>query len=129
MKRIILRNVTIVLLLFIFAGSTWGCYYDSVEELYPISYGSCDTSITTYSGFVEPFINANCIGCHSTAVSSGGVTLEGHANAQAKALDGSLLGSLGHQAGYSAMPPSGIKIDNCTYTKINAWVTAGAPNN
>lgn len=124
-----LRYMMIFVLIGTIAGSTWSCYYDSVEELYPISFGSCDTTITTYSGFVAPFINTNCIGCHSTAVSSGGVTLEGHANAQAKALDGTLLGSLGHQAGYSAMPPSGIKIDNCTYTKINAWVTAGAPNN
>ena len=124
------KITTIILLLCItFAATTWGCYYDSVEELYPVSYGSCDTSITTYSGFVSPFINNNCIGCHSDAVNSGGVSLEGHTKAQLKALDGPLLGSLGHQAGYAAMPPSGIKIDNCTYTKISAWVNAGAPNN
>ena len=108
---------------------TWSCYYDSMEELYPISYGSCDTTGATYSSFVAPFLSQNCLGCHSNATNSGGISLEGHANAQAKALNGQLLGSIGHQPGYSAMPPSGIKVDNCTYKKIEVWVNAGALNN
>lgn len=108
---------------------SWGCYYDSVEELYPISSKACDTANVSYVSFVEPYLRTNCYGCHGTGINSGGITLEGIDNLKTYANSGQLTGSLNHQPGFSAMPPSAPKADDCTIKKISAWVSKGTPAN
>lgn len=102
-----------------------GCYYDVEEELYG---GTCDTLAVTYTKDITALLSAgNCIGCHSGGAPSGGVNLSDYASVKAKALDGSLYGALNHDAPYTAMPPTGGKLDNCSLFKVKAWVHQNTP--
>lgn len=122
----ILIPIGIVILILSFSG----CYYDSREYLYP-ELTPCDTTNVTYSGSVKPIMDL-CIGCHSnsTAASSGGnVKLQDYADVKARALDGKLLGSLKHSAGYYPMPKGSASLESCKITIIEKWIKAGEPNN
>lgn len=108
------------------------CYYDVNQELYPkpIDSGiSCDTSKATYSEKVSTIIQTNCNACHSTAVNSGGVSLEGYSNVLAAQQNGTLMGTINHSAGHNAMPLGAAKLSDCDIANLNAWIHAGAPNN
>ena len=108
-----------------------GCYYDVEEELYPSS-SNCDTSAVTYSGFVKTTMESFCYVCHSQTAgpsSGGGIVLEGYNEIKAYVDNGKLLGAIRHDQGFSPMPKSGSKLSDCTISRIEAWVNAGAPNN
>ncbi|MFM8432569.1 MAG: hypothetical protein ACKOQ6_00315 [Bacteroidota bacterium] len=115
----------------------WSCYYDSVEELYPVSYGgSCDTTGSSYSADVQTrFSSFNCSACHSGTNPSAGINLSSaddiktfiNTSTPTNALR--LMGAIRHTAGYVAMPNAGTKIDNCSANRIEAWILAGCPNN
>lgn len=111
-----------------------GCYYDSVEELYPPASGGnvCDTAAYTYTLTIEPIITDNCNKCHSikSAPSLGGnIVTEGHANLSVIAKNGKLYGSITHNPQYSAMPKSAAKLTTCEITYIKRWIDDGEPNN
>ncbi len=90
---------------------------------------ACDTTDFTYSGRVKPFLDTWCVGCHSGSNPSGAVNLSNY-NGVASAVSGNkLIGSLKHEPGFFAMPPSGSKISNCEISAIQKWVDAGSPNN
>ena len=101
------------------------CYYDVEEELYPTL--ECNTVNVTYSAVVEPIIKAKCYKCHSAAINSGNITLEGYAQLKVFAADGSLLGAIKHSPGYSPMPKNEAQMVECDIAKVEAWVAAGAP--
>lgn len=105
-----------------------GCYYDKEELLYPPT-ANCDTANVTFSGMVQPLIQANCLACHSTAAGQGGIILEGHANVVIRANDGKLMGTLNHASGFSPMPKNGQKLAACDIQRVQTWINAGAPNN
>ena len=58
-----------------------------------------------------------------------GINVDGYNQAVTLAGNGKLLGVIGHQSGYSPMPKNGTKVDNCTYSKLEAWVNNGMPQN
>lgn len=90
---------------------------------------ACDTTDFTYSGRVKPFLDTWCVGCHSGSNPSGAVNLSNY-NGVASAVSGNkLMGSLKHEPGFFAMPPSGSKISTCQINAIQKWVNAGYPNN
>jgi hypothetical protein len=101
------------------------CYYDNEEDLYG---GGCDTSAVKFSTFIQPLLSSQCYSCHSGAAPTGIFDLSSYDNVKTMALDNNRL--------YAAvtrttnwMPNGGAKLDNCTLSKIDAWVKAGAPNN
>ena len=117
-------KLAVVILLF----AVTGCYYDSEEDLYPPV--SCDTSNISYSLDIVPIMATSCLNCHFNGSSiGGGLNLEGHAALKASAENGSLVGSVTHASGFSAMPKDASKLDECKIKKINAWVQAGSPDN
>lgn len=125
-----MKNLFSIVLLSILAFSLSSCYYDIEEELYPAySANSCDTSNITYAKDIQPMLQSACYSCHGTGIGLGNVTLEGFANLQAYIADGSLIGSVDHDAGFSPMPKGGTKFSDCNITKIKIWVREGAPNN
>lgn len=113
---------------FLIAVISTGCYYDVEEQLYPG--GPCDTGNVTYLSAVAPILqNYGCISCHSGAMLSGNISLEGYNNVRAAAENGKLYGSITHSAGFSPMPQGGNKMSACDINKIKTWIDAGIPNN
>ena len=92
---------------------------------------TCDTiGAISYTTQIRPILTNWCNSCHAgTAPNGGGISLSSHAGVKAAALDGSLLGSVKQESGYSAMPQTGNKLSNCDIAKIQKWVDAGAPSN
>ncbi|MDP5169653.1 MAG: hypothetical protein NWR72_05365 [Bacteroidia bacterium] len=90
---------------------------------------ACDTSAVTYSGDVRPLVDNYCTGCHSGSSAGGGIQLADYAGLKAIADNGSLFGSINHDAGYKAMPQGGDKLDACSIATIKIWIAAGSPQN
>lgn len=89
----------------------------------------CDTSVFTYSGAVAPLMNTYCKGCHNPLSLGGGIDVSTYAAVRSIALNGKLMGSIKHQAGFIAMPQGGNKLSDCKTEQVQKWVTAGSPNN
>jgi len=104
------------------------CYYDVAEELYPDK-PVCDTTNITFTDHVLPIINANCTSCHSGQAAAGNIRLENYNDISAAANNGSLLGVIRHEPGWSPMPKGGGKLNDCDIAEIETWVNQGAPNN
>ncbi|MCB9265568.1 MAG: hypothetical protein H6558_11120 [Lewinellaceae bacterium] len=120
-KRCIFFSITF------FALGITGCYYDVEEELYPAV--ECDTQGVSYSGTVQPLLSGNCYVCHSAAVNTAGITLEGYNNLKVYVDNGRFLGAIQHQPGFSPMPQGAAQLPECDILKIEQWITDGAPNN
>jgi len=103
------------------------CYNDNYQDLYPS--GPCDTTQVTFSNDVWPVISAQCAGCHSGSTPSGNIPLENYNDVVVVASNGTLLGSIRFDSGYSPMPKGGAKLSSCTIAKIEKWVNDGTPNN
>ncbi|GCD76699.1 hypothetical protein JCM31826_01810 [Thermaurantimonas aggregans] len=93
------------------------------------SNAACDTSSVSFARDVQPILNDFCVSCHTAGAPSGGVVLNTYNGVKTVADNGKLIGSISHTPGFSAMPPSGIKLDECKLNTIKAWVNSGAPNN
>lgn len=89
----------------------------------------CDTAVFTYSGAVSGLMNTYCRGCHNPSSLGGGIDVSTYAGVRSIALNGKLMGSIRHSAGFIAMPQSGNKLSDCKIDQIQKWVTAGSPNN
>lgn len=89
----------------------------------------CDTAVFTYSGAVSPLMNNYCKGCHNPSSLGGGIDLSTYAAVRSVALNGKLMGSIKHQAGFIAMPQGSNKLSDCKIEQVQKWVTAGSPNN
>lgn len=98
-----------------------GCYYDTEEELYG---PSCDASVFTYSGVIQPIIAANCDGasCHGTNGANG--SLLTYDQLRAVVDDGSFRQAVIVE---KRMPDGGA-LTTCELTLIENWLNAGAPN-
>ena len=117
-----------ILLFTVMAIALNACYYDNVEELYP-SPPDCDTVDVSYANDVWPIINDNCTVCHSGGAPSGNVSLENYADVVIAADNGSLLGTIKHEDGWSPMPKGGGKLSDCNIAIIETWVNDGTPDN
>lgn len=89
----------------------------------------CDLTAVTYSGTIQPLLQNYCNGCHGGSSPLGGIDYNTYNGVKATVTDGSLLGSVRHDNGYSSMPQNGNKLSACNIARIEAWINAGAPNN
>lgn len=119
-----LRIISIVLGIVLVGTS---CYYDVEEELYPTI--ECITAEMSYQDDIIPILSNDCYTCHSAAANFGNITLEGHDALLKYVNDGSLLGAVRHEGGYSPMPKGAAMLLDCEVQKIEAWITDGALNN
>lgn len=119
-KQIILTILIVVTL--------QSCYYDNEEDLYP-NPPECDTINVSYSQDVWPIISSNCTSCHSGGAPSGNVYLDNYDNIVIAANNGSLMGAIKHENGYSPMPKGGAMLSDCNIAIIQKWVDDGTPDN
>lgn len=104
------------------------CYYDNEETLYPES--ACKVPETsTFSGNVLPLLNNQCNSCHSGVSPSGDINLTTHTEVMKYVNNGSLMGSINHASGFSAMPKNSGKMSSCEINTIQKWIDSGALNN
>lgn len=89
----------------------------------------CDTSLYTYSGKVKPLLDTWCVGCHNNFSKGGGYDLSEYSKVLLAVNDGSLLGSIHHDAGFIAMPKNTSKLTDCDIKAIEKWISRGARNN
>ena len=105
------------------------CYYDVESELYP-NKPACDTLNVTYKLTIKPILERNnCLNCHNTGLSSGGVNLDNYTSLTPTIASGKLLSSVNHDGKASKMPQGGAKIPDCDLRKIEIWIKNGAPDN
>lgn len=106
-------------ILFVCLAET-ACVQNSKEKLL----GSiCDTSDTKFSSFVNPLMVSKCLSCHNNVSASGGISVEGYTNV--KNHYAAILASVKD----GSMPQGSSKLDACTITKIETWISKGAQNN
>lgn len=91
--------------------------------------GTCSTSGMKYSTDISAILSGSCYSCHSGATVNAGVNLSTYAGVKAVVDNGKLIGVITHAPGFKPMPDGGQKLSDCNIAKIQAWVTAGAPNN
>ncbi len=121
--RYMLTGIFVMILGFIVLFSA--CSSDSEDDIGP----DCDLSNVTYAGTIAPIMQANCNSCHSGSVPSAGIVTADYQGLQAIALDGRLLGTINHDAGFSPMPKGQPQLDECLREQIALWVNEGAPDN
>ncbi|MBT3174502.1 MAG: hypothetical protein HN336_06610 [Lentimicrobiaceae bacterium] len=124
--QIIKKKFFIIFLVMISGLSS--CYYDNVEYLYPQD-PDCDTTNVTFSNDVMPVISASCTGCHSGSAPAGNIRLSNYDEIVSVANNGSLMGTIKHESGWSPMPKNGNKLSDCKIQKIDRWILDGTPNN
>lgn len=90
---------------------------------------ACDTTVFTFSGAVQPIVQARCQGCHSGGTPQGGILLTNYDQIKTVAITGQLYGAVSHTGGYTPMPYNGAKIPDCEITQIRKWIEDGTPNN
>lgn len=92
------------------------------------NYGQgCSTVGVTYTNFIQPLVANQCLGCHSTASTGGGILLKNYADIKASGLTGKFYGSVIWANGISAMPKNGAKMSDCYAEKVKAWIDSGMP--
>ena len=127
MKNILVTICALLGMCFVFS-----CSSDSEEDLYPESFCNTDTLTVSFATDIVPVLETSCYACHSLANgpnNGGGIILEGHANVFIYADNGSLFGSINHDADYTAMPLGGAKLEACTIAKVEKWIADGALDN
>ena len=100
------------------------CYYDNYDDL-AVDAGACDTISMTYTSDIALIMTSNCTSCHGGAAPAGNIPLENYNDVKASALNGSLLGTMDHASGWSAMPKNQPKLNVCTISKVSAWINQG----
>jgi hypothetical protein len=108
-----------------------GCYYDNMDEIHPSLDVVCDTTGTiTYTNDIAPILSSKCgsqdIACHK-AGNVPDIILDTPGDVHNYVLDGSLMGSILHKAGFKPMPKGGGSLDDCSIQKIQAWINRNEP--
>lgn len=126
-----MNRLSIISLLFLVLSiSISGCYYDDEETLYAlITPPACDTTSVTYTNDIIPILQQECYGCHGSSAPGGGYTLNTYTGLSVSVNDGSLLGAISHETGFSNMPKGGNQLPDCDIQFIRTWINQGAPNN
>ncbi len=122
------KMLTGVFLIALITGFS-ACYYDNEEALYGATPSDCNLGEVKYSVQVRSIISTNCYACHSTGSNLGNLLLDSYNSVRSAANNGSLMGSVKHAAGYSAMPQGAAKLEDCDIQALQTWVDAGTPNN
>jgi hypothetical protein len=106
-----------------------GCYYDSVEGLYPVltTTDPCSAEVpATYTAAIQSIINLNCVSCHTAGNASGGIRLDSYSAVRNSTNNSLLVNVIDRRPGFSAMPPSRA-LPACQIEKIKLWITNGTP--
>lgn len=106
-----------------------GCYYDKEAILYPASGNCTEVPNPAFSVDILPILNARCNNCHGGSAPSADIKLDTYRDVMPYVNNGSLMGSINHASGFSAMPKNGSKLSPCQIQKIQNWITTGATNN
>ena len=114
-------------IIFLFVLS--GCYYDKEETLYPASFNCSPADNPAFSAHVLPLLEKKCNNCHSGSFPSGGIRLDSFSEVMKYVGDGTLMGSVSHASGFSAMPKNATKLPACEIANIQNWINAGTPDN
>lgn len=115
--------------LFLLLTLLTGCYYDSVEGLYPRldATDPCSPSVAaTYTAAIQNIINLNCVSCHTAGNASGGIRLDTYTAVRNSTTNNLLVNVIDRKPGFSAMPPS-RPLATCQIEKIKLWITSGTP--
>ena len=102
------------------------CYYDNYDDML-LGPSQCDTLNMTYLTDVSPIINQNCTSCHSGNAAAGNIKLETYDDVQTAADNGSLLGTIKAESGWSPMPKNQAPLDDCSISIIESWINSGTP--
>lgn len=105
------------------------CYYDNEAVLYPDSVNCTDVPNPAFSTDILPILNTHCNNCHGGSSPSADIKLDTYNDVMKYVNNGSLMGSINHSSGYSAMPKNSSKLSSCQITKIQNWITSGSLNN
>jgi len=103
------------------------CSWNNEEDLFDGIL--CEIEEISFNNDIKPIIVNHCLVCHSAAANLGNVVLQEHNNVRIYGENGRLLGSIKHSAGFSPMPQSGSKLNDCNIQKIEGWINNGMPNN
>lgn len=122
-----MKELRITSLLLLSSLMILGCYYDVEEEIYPTA--DCLTVEMSYRNDIQPILASECYTCHSAAANFANITLEGFDEMNKYVADGSLIGAIRHDAGFSPMPKNKAMLLQCEIEKIEAWIADGALNN
>jgi len=95
----------------------------------PNAGGSCNTDNMSFSATIEPILDLKCVGCHNPNNVSGGVLLSSYADVKTVVDNGSLLGAIKWEPGFTNMPFNGNQLPACEIDQIEAWINQGALNN
>jgi len=101
------------------------CYYDNYDDLVTGTPEVCDTISMNYTDDIAPIMTKQCIICHGGTAPAGNIGLETYNEVKVVAENGSLLGTINHASGWSAMPKNQPKLDDCTISKVRAWINNG----
>ena len=117
MKNIFLPLVIVSVV----ASVLFGC--DKYQKGY-----DCTGNIPTYNYDIKPIYDANCAtsGCHISQYHSSGIDLSTYSGS-ASANNDAILGSVEHDAGYSAMPKNAGKLTDTQIKKIYCWMQNNKP--
>jgi mono/diheme cytochrome c family protein len=89
------------------------------------SEGNCNTTNVTYTNTIAPMLATWCTGCHGASSPSAGIDLTDRAVVEKQVRSGALVGTITHAVGFAKMPPSGAKMDDCSISKVQAWIANG----
>jgi hypothetical protein len=114
-----------------FAG---GCNYDNLAELHPEL--TCDTTTTvSFANDIVPIMTGSCSSLSASCHGPGNFNnafLDTYNGVKTEVDNGKLISSITWDgvATPSRMPSgSSSKIEDCSISKIERWIAAGAPNN
>lgn len=88
----------------------------------------CDTTTVSYAVQIWPMMQSYCTGCHSSSAPGGGIVIADYDNMVALAENGSLMGSIRWESGYSKMPTN-QQLSECNINLLQKWIDEGFPDN
>jgi hypothetical protein len=126
-KGLFNRKTTVIIgiIVMVLLGSR--CTRDNEEDLFAGEL--CITENITYAADIAPMMQQHCNVCHSITAPQANVVTSQYASLRAIVIDGRLLGSVKHEAGFVAMPFGLPKLDDCLILRLESWINAGALNN
>lgn len=84
----------------------------------------CDSTILTAAKAIRPFVNVNCLGCHSATTANGGILLE--TDQQLEEQKDLIACAVMHSDGCKAMPPNNVKVTQCELSQVRVWALGTA---
>ncbi len=82
---------------------------------------NCNLQNVSYEGTILPILQDNCVGCHNSTSPAGGYDYSDYDDILKSVADGSLLGTIRSEVGFSPMPP-GRQLDSCMIERISVWI-------